>query len=196
MTLAIWSEPVTLEGKHLRLEPLTPQHAPALHRHYSPEMFTYLSRGEPENDTLEAMTAHLERMCSLPNRMNWAIRMPSGDIAGRISYSTINISDRWLEVGTMLAQPFWGTAVNPETKLLLLTRAFETLHAVRVQFRVDARNLRSQASMEKLGAVREGVLRKYQLRPDGFSRDSVIYSVLNEEWLEVKAGLQHWLERF
>jgi N-acetyltransferase len=79
---------------------------------------------------------------------------------------------------------------NPEGKLLLMTRAFEVLQVNRVQFKVDVRNERSQGSMAKMGAVREGVLRQYQIRADGFVRDSVMYSVLRSEWLEVKQKLK------
>jgi N-acetyltransferase len=96
----------------------------------------------------------------------------------------------------MLTSAFFGGPCNPEGKLLLMTRAFEHLGANRVQFKVDSRNERSQAAMLKLGATREGVLRKYQRRPDGFLRDSVIYSVLSDEWPEVKRKLEIRLRQF
>ena len=95
----------------------------------------------------------------------------------------------------MLTPPFWGTAANPEAKYLLLERAFEVLGAGRVQFRVDARNARSRAAMHKLGAQEEGILRSYQVRPDGSDRDSVMYSLLPAEWPGVKAELRRRLER-
>jgi N-acetyltransferase len=96
----------------------------------------------------------------------------------------------------MLTSAFFGGPCNPEGKLLLMTRAFEHLGAGRVQFKVDLRNERSQAAMLKLGATREGVLRKYQRRPDGFLRDSVIFSVLADEWPDVKRNLEIRLEKF
>ncbi|MGI8748076.1 MAG: GNAT family N-acetyltransferase, partial [Deinococcus sp.] len=83
---------------------------------------------------------------------------------------------------------------NPGAKLLLLERAFTVLGAGRVPFRVDARNLRSRAAMRRLGALEEWVLRRSQVLPDGSARDSVIYSLLPEEWPGVRAGLEARLE--
>jgi RimJ/RimL family protein N-acetyltransferase len=80
--------------------------------------------------------------------------------------------------------------VNPEAKLLLLTHCFENWGARRVQFKTDHENLRSQAAIAKLGAVKEGVLRAHMIRPDGSRRDSVIYAITREEWPEVKAALE------
>ena len=85
---------------------------------------------------------------------------------------------------------FWGTVVNPEAKLLLLGHAFDGWGARRVQFKVHHANLRSQAAVEKLGAVREGVLRAHMIQPDGSRRDSVVFSIIREEWPAVKAGLE------
>jgi N-acetyltransferase len=196
-----WLEPVTLEGKFIRLEPLNPElHAPSMFEGFDSQSTDFLSRGE-SIQTLEDLQRHLEGINKLANRINWAIRVLepsgiSGQIAGRISFSEVKQTDGWLEVGTMLTSPFFGGPCNPEGKLLLMTRAFEHLGAVRVQFKVDSRNERSQAAMIKLGATREGVLRKYQRRPDGFLRDSVIFSVLADEWPEVKRKLEIRLEKF
>ena len=99
--------------------------------------------------------------------------MPGGEVAGRISYPVVNLADRWLKIGTMLTGPFRGGAANPEAKLPLMERAFETLGAGRVRFRADARNARSLHALQKLGAVQEGVLRRHQVRPDGRARDGV-----------------------
>jgi N-acetyltransferase len=192
-----WLEPVTLEGKFIRLEPLNPElHAPSMFEGFDSQSTDFLSRGE-SIQTLEDLQRHLEGINKLANRLNWAMRhLESDQIAGRISFSEVKQTDGWLEVGTMLTSAFFGGPCNPEGKLLLMTRAFEHLGAVRVQFKVDSRNERSQAAMIKLGATREGVLRKYQRRPDGFLRDSVIYSVLSDEWPEVKRKLEIRLEKF
>ncbi len=188
-----WLAPVTMQGRDLHLEPLTAAHAPGIARHATQDTLNFLARGGPEANTPAAWAAFIERLNALPNRLNWAVVVGS-DVAGRISYSEVRPQDAWLEIGTMLTPPFQGTGVNPEAKLLLMTRAFEVLGANRVQFKVDARNARSQRAMEKLGAVREGVLRQYQRRPDGFARDSVMYSVLRDEWPQVRAGLQERLD--
>jgi N-acetyltransferase len=196
-----WLEPVTVEGKFIRLEPLQPElHAPIMFEGFDSQSTDFLSRGEGIH-SVEDLRNHLEGINAIPNRINWAIRVlePSrstGRIAGRISFSEVKQTDGWLEIGTMLTSPFFGGPCNPEGKLLLMTRAFEHLGANRVQFKVDSRNERSQAAMLKLGAAREGVLRKYQRRPDGFLRDSVIFSVLADEWPEVKRNLEIRLETF
>ena len=185
-------EPVTLEGKHIRLEPLNPEvHAAPMFEHFEPRVTEFLSRGGAPVETTTDLQTHLELLNAVPKRINWAVRLlGTNAIAGRISYSEINEASKWLEIGTMLMPAFWGGLANPEGKLLLMTRAFEVLQVNRVQFKVDVRNLRSQGSMAKLGAVREGVLRQYQIRADGFVRDSVIYSVLKSEWAEVKQRLE------
>jgi N-acetyltransferase len=185
-------EPVILTGKHIQLEPLDPAaHAAAMFLHFEPSVTEFLSRGGKPILSAADLAAHLSELNAIPKRLNWAVRMlESGAVAGRISYSDTNQKDRWVEVGTMLMPTFWGSHANPEGKLLLLTRAFEVLGANRVQFKVDARNQRSQGSMAKLGAVREGVLRQYQIRPDGYVRDSVMYSILATEWAGVKQKLK------
>jgi N-acetyltransferase len=196
-----WLEPVTVEGKFIRLEPLQPElHAPIMFEGFDSQSTDFLSRGEGIH-SVDDLRNHLEGINAIPNRINWAIRVlePSrstGRIAGRISFSEVKQTDGWLEIGTMLTSAFFGGPCNPEGKLLLMTRAFEHLGANRVQFKVDSRNERSQAAMLKLGAAREGVLRKYQRRPDGFLRDSVIFSVLADEWSEVKRNLEIRLETF
>jgi N-acetyltransferase len=192
-----WLEPVTLTGRFVRLEPLNPvQHASEMWPHFEPRVMDFLGRGDAGVRDEKDLAAHLQTLNDRPGRVNWAVRMPdSGAVAGRISYSEVKESDRWVEIGTMLMPAFWGGAANPEGKLLLMTRAFEELGANRVQFKVDDRNARSQGSLAKLGAVREGVLRKYQIRSDGYVRSSVMYSVLDDEWLEVKTKLQARLEQ-
>jgi RimJ/RimL family protein N-acetyltransferase len=103
----------------------------------------------------------------------------------------IDAMHRRCEIGyTWYIPEVWGTSVNPEAKFLLLTHCFETWGAARVQFKTDHENLRSQAAIAKLGAVKEGVLRAHMIRPDGTQRDSVIYSITREEWPGVKAGLK------
>ncbi|MCP2015666.1 RimJ/RimL family protein N-acetyltransferase [Deinococcus sp. HSC-46F16] len=184
-----WFRPVPLTGRHVTLVPLTEAHAADLHAGADEGTYALLSRGGPEPQTVEGWAEYITRLNALPARLNWAVLM-NGRAAGRISYSEVRPADRWVEIGTMLVPAAQGTAANPEAKLLLLSRAFGELGANRVQFKVDARNARSLRAMEKLGAVREGTLRQYQVRPDGFARDSVVFSVLRGEWPEVRAGLE------
>ncbi|GGR00666.1 GNAT family N-acetyltransferase [Deinococcus ruber] len=195
-SLEDWLRPVTLTGRFVRLEALSTSHAADLFRHADAATTALLARGGPTEHSLDGWADYIGRLNAVPNRLNWAVVMlDSGVAAGRISFSTVQHADGWIEIGTMLTPPFWGTAANKEAKLLLLERAFEVLGAGRVHFRVDARNERSRAAMLRLGAVQEGILRSYQRRPDGSTRDSVMYSVLPQEWPAVKAGLQARLEQ-
>jgi RimJ/RimL family protein N-acetyltransferase len=101
---------------------------------------------------------------------------------------------RGLEIGgTWYGLEFQRTAVNTETKYLLLKHAFEVLTAIRVQFKADMRNERSWRAIERIGATREGILRSQYILPDGVKRDSVYYSIINQEWPEVKSRLERML---
>ncbi len=107
----------------------------------------------------------------------------------------IRTSDGGLEIGsTWYGKTFRRTHVNTATKLVLLTHAFDELGAVRVQFKTDARNTRSQRAIERLGAVKEGVLRCHMIYPNGFVRDSVMYSITSDEWSDVHARLETMLD--
>ena len=190
---ADWLLAPTLTGRFVELEALSLDHAPGLAQHATAETVGYLSRGGPAANTPPEWAAYIERLNALPNRVNFAVLL-SDQVAGRISYSEVRPADLWLEIGTMLTPPFQGTAANPEAKLLLLERAFMVLGANRVHFKVDERNTRSLRAVEKLGAVREGTLRQFQVRPDGYARDSVMFSILGREWPEVRARLTQRLD--
>jgi RimJ/RimL family protein N-acetyltransferase len=113
---------------------------------------------------------------------------------GTTSYFDIRPEHRGLEIGyTWLGKAYQGTHINPENKYLLLRHAFETLGAIRVQLKTDRRNLQSQAAIAKLGAKLEGTLRKHSIMEDGYIRDAVMFSVIDLEWPEVKAGLERRL---
>jgi RimJ/RimL family protein N-acetyltransferase len=110
---------------------------------------------------------------------------------GVTSYLNISQADRSLEIGgTWLTPAAWRTAINTECKYLLLRHAFETFGCLRVQIKTDERNLRSQRAIERLGATREGVLRKYQATYTGYQRNTVIYSIIDTEWPKVKQQLE------
>ena len=127
----------------------------------------------------------------------WTVRLRrdvggrhAGSVVGWSSYLEIAPKDARLEIGNTAYDPgVWGTVVNPECKLLLLAYAFETLGMGRVQLKTDIRNARSQQAIHRLGATYEGVLRRYQRRGDGTVRDTVMFSVVAEEWPEVRRGL-------
>ena len=143
-------------------------------------------RGRPSS--VEDVSATLAA-ANAAGRWPWIVRQ-AGAIVGTTSYLEVSPVDARLEIGfTLYAPSVWGTVVNPECKLLLMTWAFEVAHMGRVQLKTDIRNARSQQAIARLGATYEGVLRRYQRRQDGSVRDTVVFSVLAEEWPAVKAGL-------
>ncbi|MDQ6695284.1 MAG: GNAT family N-acetyltransferase [Chloroflexota bacterium] len=184
-------EPLTLVGRTVRLEPLGLQHAEGLWKVSTPELFTYMWTWS-DTGSLEAFRENIRRLVSRPDWRSFAIVMgESGEVAGTTSYLDIRSAHRGLEIGsTWIGKAYQGTHVNPENKYLLLRHAFETLGAVRVQLKTDGRNVQSQRAMAKLGAKYEGVLRKHMVLPDGYVRDTVMYSVIDEEWPALKARLE------
>ncbi len=118
----------------------------------------------------------------------------NGRLVGSTRLFDFAAAHRGVEIGaTWLCPRVWRTRVNSECKYLLLSHCFETLNLLRVQFKTDGRNARSQAAIERLGAKREGVLRAHRILHDGFVRDSVMYSILDREWPEVKKRLEERL---
>ena len=123
-----------------------------------------------------------------------AIHLESGRVAGATRYLNMLPEHRGLEIGgTWYGLEFQRTAVNTECKYLLLKYAFETLGCIRVQFKTDLRNERSQRAIERIGAVKEGILRNHMILPDGRYRHSVFYSILDSEWPEVKKRLEEMI---
>jgi RimJ/RimL family protein N-acetyltransferase len=144
-----------------------------------------------------AMTRVLDRALAA-GRLPWLVRLlrpvnglPAGAVAGMSSYLDVSVPDARLEIGfTTYARAAWASAVNPETKLLLLGHAFDVLGAGRVQLKTDIRNTRSQQAIARLGARYEGTLRRYQRRDDGSVRDTVLFSITAEDWPAVRDGLR------
>jgi N-acetyltransferase len=182
--------PVRLEGQLLVLEPLRIEHAAELYPLAEPELFRH-TLDWPQDESFEEFEDWIGRCMNAPASLDFVMRLrDTGEPVGCSAYLEIRPAHRGLEIGrTWIARKFQGTQVNPESKYLLLRHAFETLGAVRVQFKTDLNNAHSQRAIEKLGGRREGVLRKYQIRTNGYIRDVVMYSILAEEWPEVQAAL-------
>jgi len=132
----------------------------------------------------------------------WVVRLlrphvgcPAGTVVGTSSYLDVSPADARLEIGATAYSPeVWGSKVNPETKFLLLSFAFDSLKAGRVQFKTDVRNTRSQLAIARLGARFEGILRRHLRRDDGTVRDSVLFSIIAEEWPSVRDRLRARLD--
>ncbi len=187
--------PVTLAGRCVRLEPLTAAHAPDLFALLTADPSLWRWWRVPPPASVQEMEALIAADLAAQERGTVVVfaqvESGTGRPVGGTSYLNIGRPDRGLEIGsTWLARPWQRTGVNTEAKYLLLRHAFEDLGAVRVQLKTDLRNLQSQAAIERLGAVREGVLRKHMRVRDGFIRDTVLYSVVEAEWPAVKRRLE------
>jgi len=184
-----WIEPVTLTGEHVILEPAADRHLPdLLAAAADPDVWTWLPWRRPTDADELAALLEGERAIAYPFAQ---LDATSGRAVGITTYRDVDERNRTLEVGgTWIGRPWWRTAINTEAKLLFLGHAFETLGANRVAIKTDIRNERSQAAIERLGAVREGVVRHQYIRPDGTLRDTVLYSVVPEEWPAVRAHLR------
>jgi RimJ/RimL family protein N-acetyltransferase len=190
--------PVPLTGSVVRLEPLSEQHVPDLTvAAHDERIWRYMLYVYP--DTEEKMLAWvrdiLARQAAGTDLAFAVIHIASGCAIGATRYLEIRPEHRGLEIGgTWYATEFQRTAVNTECKYLLLKHAFEVLGCIRVQFKTDARNLRSLRAIERIGAVREGVLRNHYILPDGGYRDSVYFSIMDREWPKVKERLEEMLK--
>ncbi|MEY9967635.1 RimJ/RimL family protein N-acetyltransferase [Streptacidiphilus sp. MAP12-16] len=185
-------EPVVLQGRHVRLEPLTLDHIPELFAAGGDddEVWRWLTVPTPRTeDELRAIAATI--LGAGPAFLPFAvIHLGSGKAVGWTTYLEIEPVDERLEIGwTWYGRAFWRSPVNTEAKLLLLTHAFEDLGMGRVQWKTDHLNQRSQNAIARLGARSEGVLRRHRLRPDGSWRSSVYFSMLTDEWPAAKARL-------
>ena len=191
--------PVVLYGDAVKLEPLDPSHADdLLAAGADPEIWRYMPIPQPDS-VAEVRTWIDEawKLAATGEQLPFAIVNPeTGRAVGSTRYLEIHRNWRTLEIGwTWLAASVQRSAANTEAKLLLLKHAFEDHGALRVQFKTDGRNIRSQQAIERLGAVKEGVLRKQRINHDGYVRDAVYYSILDDEWPAVKERLLARLKR-
>jgi|SRR5690349_7196674 len=192
-------EPVVLTGKHIRLEPLDEAHVPGLAEvGNDPSIWLYNPYGKALDETamqgwVRSALRHREEGTEQPFVV---VHLASGEVAGTTRYMDIRPAHRGLEIGaTWYGAAFRRTVVNTEAKYLLLRHAFETLACIRVQFKADSRNERSLKAIERIGAVREGVLRNHIIMPDGVYRHSVFFSILDNEWPAVKIRLEEFLAK-
>jgi len=183
-----------LEGAHVRLEPAEGAHREELREalHVDPEIWEIYSSSAYG----EHFAGFWEKLTGTPDRIGYAVRdQASGALAGTTSFLKIDPDHRKLEIGFTFFRPeFRGTFVNPEAKLLMLSEAFGA-GCLRVQFSVDTRNARSQAAVAKLGAVREGTIRRHLITWTGHKRDTALFSIIDEEWSAVERGLMQRLRQ-
>ncbi|RPI26156.1 MAG: N-acetyltransferase [Chloroflexota bacterium] len=190
-------QPVTLTGNVVRLEPLLETHVDDLTLAAQDEnIWRYMLYGNitTREEMLAWVRDILGRQARGTDLAFAVIHLEAMKAIGATRYLEIRPEHKGLEIGgTWYATAFQRTAVNTECKYLLLRHAFEDLGCIRVQFKTDLRNERSQRAIERIGAVKEGILRSHLLTPDGTFRDSVYYSILRTEWPAVKERLEQMM---
>lgn len=191
-------EPVTLEGAHVRLEPLTQAHHQALTQiGLDEDLWRWIpSQVRTSEEMAEYIVKALDeqaRGVSLPFAI---IEKSSGRAIGSTRYGNIDREHRRVEIGwTWVAREWQRTAINTEAKYLLLRHAFETLGCIRVELKTDSLNERSRAAILRIGAREDGVFRNHMITASGRIRHSVYFSITDAEWPAVKARLEEKLKR-
>jgi RimJ/RimL family protein N-acetyltransferase len=202
--LTAWYAMPVLSGSMIRLEPLTIEHAAGYLAAAgtgadAEEVFRWMTTLAPPRDERDA-TAHVAGALNARargERLPYAqLHARTGQFVGTTSYYEVNPAARAIAIGhTWLGRRWWRTGHNSESKLLLLTNAFETLGAARVVWHTDVLNVRSRAALERLGASREGVFRKHRSRLDGSWRDTVQYAMTDDDWPSARKTLSERRDR-
>ncbi len=186
-------EPVILEGRHVRLEPLSQAHhaglsAVGLEEELWRWIPTPVRTPEEMSAYIDTALAEQARGVSLPFAL---IEKSSGRVIGSTRYGNIDRTHQRVEIGWTWVAPAWQrTGVNTEAKYLLLRHAFETLGCIRVELKTDSLNERSRAAILRIGAREEGTFRNHMITGSGRIRHSVYFSIVDTEWAAVKARLQ------
>jgi RimJ/RimL family protein N-acetyltransferase len=187
-------EPITLTGDLVRLEPLQLSHAPALYEAAQDQTIWTWYQENPSGSlaVMERSISNALEAQEAGKQLPFAIiELSTGHVVGSTRFYEIDLDNRGMEIGaTWLNPAIQRTGVNTECKYLLLQYAFEVFGAIRVQLKTHHNNLKSQRAIERLGAVKEGILRNAKIYPDGSYRHSVYYSILDTEWPQVKANLE------
>ncbi|MES1924789.1 GNAT family protein [Salinisphaera sp. T31B1] len=196
--MSVWIEPVTLGGRHVRLEPLSHEHAPALAEAVLDGQlwrlwYTFVPAPDGVEGYIESALAEGER-----GGLAFAVRdLASDTVVGSTRFCHVDSTHRRAEIGyTWYARRFQRSAINTECKRLMLAHAFEDLEAIAIEFRTHWHNRASRAAIARLGAKQDGVLRNHQVSADGILRDTVVFSIIAAEWPAVRQNLDFQLERF
>jgi N-acetyltransferase len=190
-----WLNPVSLHGKHARLEPLSPNHCGGLTEAVKDgELWKlwYTSVPKPED-----MAKEIDRRLGLQASgamLPWTVFDADGQTAGMTTYMNVDAANRRVEIGsTWYAKRVQRSGLNTQCKLLLLGHAFEMLDCIAVEFRTHFFNHQSRRGIERLGAKQDGILRNHQIAPNGTLRDTVVFSIIASEWPTAKAHLTYQL---
>lgn len=188
-----------LKGRAVELHPLTLAHADGLFavgQHRADWQYMPIPAFQVHDDAQSWVEQALALQGRAEHLVYVLVEPASRQVMGSSRYLNIRAADSVLEIGySWLGVDFQRSAVNTEAKHLLLHNAFETFGARRVELKTDARNRRSQQAIARIGATKEGVLRKHMTVQGGFQRDSVMYSIVDSEWPQVKRLLEHKMQR-
>lgn len=189
--MSLWSTPPSLAGTHVRIDPLRRDDADALRAAAADgELWSLWYTSVPAPAGMEAWLDEAFARQDAGRDLALAVRDAQGTVVGTTRLCNLDPVHRRLEIGyTWYAQRVQRSAVNTETKRLLLAHAFETLGCIAVEFRTHWFNRRSRAAIARLGAKQDGVLRNHQRLPDGSLRDTVVFSIIESEWPAVKRHL-------
>lgn len=189
--------PVTLTGNLVTLEPLADHHHDELvAAAQDGKLWELWYTSVPKPEIMRAEIARRLALLEAQSMLPFAIRRrDTGTVCGMTTFMNVDAANRRVEIGsTWMAASSQRTAVNTENKLLLLTHAFEALDCIAVEFRTHWMNQQSRASIARLGAKQDGVLRNHSQSADGMLRDTVVFSIIESEWPTVKHGPKHKLK--
>ncbi len=188
--------PITLEGRHVRLEPLSRQHKSELAMvALDPDLWRFTPTQIHSAVDLDAYIETALRWQRAGTAIPFAtVDRSTGRAIGSTRFGNIDPQNRRAEIGwTWLGRDFQRRAFNTEAKLLMFTHAFERMDCIRVELKADVLNTKSRTAIARLGAKEEGILRNHMILPDGRLIDWVYYSILRDEWPSVRAGLEQKL---
>ncbi|GAA5081486.1 GNAT family N-acetyltransferase [Lysobacter panacisoli] len=191
-------DPVVLEGRHVRLEPMEASHASGLAQAVRDgELWKLWYTSVPTPDAVDAHVELMLKRRELRTFLPFVVKsVETGEIVGQTTFCNVDHDNRRVEIGyTWYSQRVQRTAINTEAKWLLLRHAFEAWQCIAVEFRTNWFNERSRTAIARLGAKQDGVLRNHMRMPDGSFRDTVVFSIIESEWPAVKRNLQHRLEQ-
>jgi N-acetyltransferase len=192
-------KPVMLEGRLVRLEPLSMEHLPALAEvAFVPEIWRWMPMDVTSEASLRLWIEQALDQAAVGRALPWITRDRATEkVIGSTRYMEIDARNRGLEIGGTWLAPAWQrSGMNVEAKYLQLHHAFEMLGAIRVSLKTHHNNLRSQEAIAALGAKPEGAFRNHMIMPDGSYRDSIWYSIIEQEWPAVKADLESRMARY
>jgi len=194
-----WIENLELEGEKVKLIPLEKSHTDELLKAASDGKlwelwFTSVPSEKNIDNYIDHALAQKEKGIEYPFIV---VDRNSGKIIGSTRYYNLQVNHRRLEIGyTWYAKSYQRTGVNTQCKVLLLKYAFENLNCIAVQFMTNWHNLRSRTAIARLGAKQDGVLRNHRINADGSYRDTVVFSITEQEWTGVKKSLEYEMKKY